>query len=121
MVSLWIDMVYSDGVGTQFLHQGRVEFALGSVDQRVVVSQLVGDAWTIESAQTQRKHLLSHTLDEKLIAVVSEEFGSHGGDLGNSSDLGGLQAQAEQACPGEGGKASEHNETRQLGVSSGRL
>jgi hypothetical protein len=112
MVSSGIDMVYSDGVGAQFLHQGRVEFALGSVDKRVVVSQLVGDAWQFDqSVQTEKGSTFSHTLDEELIAVGSEEFGTHSRDLGNSGDLGGLQSQGEQACPGEGGKASEHAES----------
>jgi hypothetical protein len=53
MVSSWIDMVYSDSVGAQLLHQGRVEFALGSINERVIVSLLVGDAWKIYQSVRQ--------------------------------------------------------------------
>lgn len=40
-------MVYSNGVGAQILHQFGVEFALCSIDERIVGDQLVCDTYEI--------------------------------------------------------------------------
>jgi len=44
VVSVRIDVVDTDCVGAQFLHQSGVQFALSGINERVIVGKLVGDS-----------------------------------------------------------------------------
>jgi hypothetical protein len=44
VISGGVDVVDSDCVGAQFLHQSGVQFALSSINERVIVGKLVGDS-----------------------------------------------------------------------------
>lgn len=43
VVSIGIDMVYTDSVCAKRLHEGRVERTLSAVNERVIGGELVGD------------------------------------------------------------------------------
>ena len=45
VVSLWVDMVYTNGIRSKLLHELSIETALVVVDERIGRSQLVGNAW----------------------------------------------------------------------------
>lgn len=63
MVGISIDMVDTNRVGTQFLHQGSIPGALVGVDQRVIREQLVGDALDEELFTLTSKELIANSLN----------------------------------------------------------
>jgi len=46
MISGRIDVVDSDGVGTKLLHKVGIELALCGVDERIVLNQLIRNAYS---------------------------------------------------------------------------
>lgn len=81
VVAIWIHVVHSDGVGAQLGHAHDIALALGSVDKRIVGSQLIGDTCPDQLVTrifrgNAMRELPKHTLEVVLCAILVEELGS---------------------------------------------
>lgn len=75
MVGSGIYVINPDGVGAESLHERSVKLALHVVHQRVVLDELVCDAWS-GLARGVMRDSQALTFDEELRAVTGEELGA---------------------------------------------
>ena len=83
VVTARIDVVDTDRIRSQSLHELRIVAALVVVDQRVIGSELVGD--TCDRVRNCMSSNTEHeiTFDEELLAVTGEELGTFSSDCRN--------------------------------------
>lgn len=104
VISIWVDVVDTNAVDAELLHELSVTLTLLSVDKGVVGTQLVGDTWglllVLASIPGWEATGSRRTLEEELGAVLVEEFVAE--DLyGVESRNGGSHARQGEAKRGE--------------------
>jgi len=53
-----VDVVHTDSIGSDGLHESSIKSALVAVDQRIVWSELVGNAWKVLVLSTDSEVLI---------------------------------------------------------------
>lgn len=106
MVGSGINVVHSNGVGTQLGHAHDIALALGGIDKRIAGSQLIGDTCPDELATrifrgNAMREVPKHTFEVILCAILKEELGSDRRNGWNRAHRHSLQAGQQQRDCGE--------------------
>lgn len=96
VVSVWINVVYSNRIGAQILHLSGIARALFGIDQGVVRDQLICDSYPILACIFGLRSSLL-TFDEVLLARAVEELVSKSRDCGDCANLSD-EARDESDC-----------------------
>lgn len=103
VVSARVDVVDTDRVRAEGLHQVRIEGALSAIEKRVVGSQLIGDAFRLCQSAIPLLLGLNLTFDVELSTTALEELGTLDRDWINRLD-GRQQA---SSCRSDGREAHD--------------
>jgi len=68
-----VDVVNSNGIRAQFLHERGIELTLGFIEEGILFCQLVRDAWSV-SAMSSYVTEFKLTLHEELGSIAREEL-----------------------------------------------
>jgi hypothetical protein len=93
MITGSVNMVNSNSVRAQRLHERGIELTLGGVEEGILFGQLVRDAWSI-LAMILCKSEFELTLHEELGSIASKELVSHRRD--GSYRIGSTDSEASK-------------------------